>query len=152
MSLVMSNEVRAYLGDANAKHLDTVPVNEVQCYACGEVMYPKTESVAVCLVAPDAGPVITLWSHRRCGSSRVFTAREWNDLQRHPPRALTVDPTGQGVYVDGRNQGDVQKYLEALERALAFECPRCHMISHHPAHVEQGYCGNCNDWTRSPTT
>ena len=30
-------------------------------------------------------------------------------------------------------------------------CPRCGMTSHHPADVEQGYCGNCHDWT-SPKT
>jgi predicted ATP-dependent serine protease len=28
-----------------------------------------------------------------------------------------------------------------------FTCPRCGMTSAHPKDVEQGYCGNCHDWT-----
>ena len=28
-----------------------------------------------------------------------------------------------------------------------FTCPRCGMTSHNPKDVEQGYCGNCHDWT-----
>jgi hypothetical protein len=31
----------------------------------------------------------------------------------------------------------------------AFTCPRCRMTSHHPTDLEQGYCGNCHDWTRA---
>lgn len=27
-------------------------------------------------------------------------------------------------------------------------CPVCGMTSHHPVDVQQGYCGNCHDWTR----
>ena len=30
-----------------------------------------------------------------------------------------------------------------------FQCPRCGMVSHHPKDIEQGYCGQCHDWTRS---
>lgn len=26
-------------------------------------------------------------------------------------------------------------------------CPRCGRTSHHPKDVEEGYCGNCHDWT-----
>lgn len=28
-----------------------------------------------------------------------------------------------------------------------FTCPRCGMTSAHPQDVDQGYCGNCHDWT-----
>ena len=31
----------------------------------------------------------------------------------------------------------------------SFTCPRCGMASSHPTDVEQGYCGNCHDWTGS---
>lgn len=30
---------------------------------------------------------------------------------------------------------------------MAFTCPRCHMVSHHPKDEEHGYCGNCHDFT-----
>jgi hypothetical protein len=26
-------------------------------------------------------------------------------------------------------------------------CPICHMISHNPMDVAEGYCGNCHAWT-----
>lgn len=26
-------------------------------------------------------------------------------------------------------------------------CPRCQMTSRHPNDIEQGYCGNCHDFT-----
>lgn len=29
-----------------------------------------------------------------------------------------------------------------------FACPRCGMVSHHPADAENGYCGACHDYTR----
>lgn len=28
-----------------------------------------------------------------------------------------------------------------------FTCPRCSMTSSHPKDAEEGYCGNCHDWT-----
>lgn len=30
---------------------------------------------------------------------------------------------------------------------MAFECPRCHKVSHHPEDERHGYCGNCHDFT-----
>lgn len=33
------------------------------------------------------------------------------------------------------------------EQPTSITCPRCRMTSHHPTDVEQGYCGNCHDWT-----
>jgi hypothetical protein len=29
----------------------------------------------------------------------------------------------------------------------SFICPRCKMISYQPEDVEEGYCGECHDWT-----
>lgn len=31
---------------------------------------------------------------------------------------------------------------------MAFECPRCHSVSHHPEDERHGYCGNCHDFTK----
>ena len=33
---------------------------------------------------------------------------------------------------------------------MSFTCPRCGMTSHHPKDEEQGYCGNCHDFTAPP--
>ena len=30
---------------------------------------------------------------------------------------------------------------------VTFTCPRCGMTSGHPMDVQEGYCGNCHDWT-----
>lgn len=30
---------------------------------------------------------------------------------------------------------------------LSITCPVCGMTSYHPGDVEEGYCGNCRDWT-----
>ena len=30
---------------------------------------------------------------------------------------------------------------------ITITCPRCGMTSAHPKDIEQGYCGNCHDWT-----
>jgi hypothetical protein len=32
----------------------------------------------------------------------------------------------------------------------AFTCPCCDAVSHHPADLEQGYCGRCHWWTADP--
>jgi len=32
----------------------------------------------------------------------------------------------------------------------SFTCPRCGMTSHNPRDAEEGYCGNCHDWTAEP--
>jgi len=29
-------------------------------------------------------------------------------------------------------------------------CPVCKMTSYNPHDIDQGYCGNCNDWTSPP--
>lgn len=29
-------------------------------------------------------------------------------------------------------------------------CPVCGMTSYHPRDIDQGYCGNCHDWTSDP--
>lgn len=29
-------------------------------------------------------------------------------------------------------------------------CPKCRMTSYNPNDIEQGYCGNCHDWTSPP--
>lgn len=31
---------------------------------------------------------------------------------------------------------------------MAFACPRCERVSHHPADDAAGYCASCHDWTR----
>jgi ribosomal protein L37E len=31
--------------------------------------------------------------------------------------------------------------------AVSITCPRCGMTSYNPTDVEQGYCGNCHDYT-----
>ena len=31
---------------------------------------------------------------------------------------------------------------------MAFECPRCKKVSHHPEDERHGYCVNCHDFTR----
>ena len=33
---------------------------------------------------------------------------------------------------------------------MAFECPRCKAVSHHPQDERHGYCGNCHDFTKPP--
>ncbi len=35
--------------------------------------------------------------------------------------------------------------------AVSFTCPRCGMTSHSPRDEQEGYCGNCHDWTRGET-
>lgn len=30
---------------------------------------------------------------------------------------------------------------------MAFKCPRCGSVSHHPEDERHGYCGNCHDFT-----
>jgi uncharacterized C2H2 Zn-finger protein len=37
--------------------------------------------------------------------------------------------------------------LPVADAQPTFTCPRCGMTSAHPKDVEQGYCGNCHDWT-----
>jgi hypothetical protein len=32
-----------------------------------------------------------------------------------------------------------------------FTCPACGMTSYNPNDVREGYCGNCHDWTGTPT-
>ena len=32
----------------------------------------------------------------------------------------------------------------------AFKCPRCGMVSYGAEDLEEGYCGNCHDWTAPP--
>jgi hypothetical protein len=34
---------------------------------------------------------------------------------------------------------------------MAFKCPKCNKTSHHPDDERHGYCGNCHDFTKSPT-
>lgn len=34
---------------------------------------------------------------------------------------------------------------------MAFTCPKCGATSHHPEDERHGYCGNCHDFTASPT-
>jgi ribosomal protein L37E len=29
-------------------------------------------------------------------------------------------------------------------------CPRCGMTSYNPDDIDEGYCGNCHDWTSKP--
>lgn len=33
---------------------------------------------------------------------------------------------------------------------MAFECPKCHQVSHHPKDEEHGFCGSCHDFTGPP--
>jgi Zn-finger nucleic acid-binding protein len=30
----------------------------------------------------------------------------------------------------------------------SFKCPRCNMVSYNRHDIEEGYCGNCHEWTR----
>lgn len=32
--------------------------------------------------------------------------------------------------------------------ADSITCPVCHMTSYHPKDIKEGFCGNCNAWTR----
>jgi DNA-binding transcriptional ArsR family regulator len=52
--------------------------------------------------------------------------------------------------VDGITDAQVENRLAALVATSvpSITCPRCGMTSHNPNDVEQGYCGNCHDWTR----
>jgi len=53
------------------------------------------------------------------------------------------------------NQDYIRDFVERGRRAqeaankiiAGFTCPRCQMTSHHPKDIEEGYCGNCHDWT-----
>ena len=33
---------------------------------------------------------------------------------------------------------------------MAFVCPICTLVSHHPRDEEEGYCGGCHAWTAPP--
>lgn len=33
-----------------------------------------------------------------------------------------------------------------------FLCPNCGMTSHNPRDFDEGYCGNCHDYTAAPGT
>jgi ribosomal protein L37E len=46
---------------------------------------------------------------------------------------------------------DGKDWLDAVMKDPSITCPRCGMTSYNPNDIQQGYCGNCNDWTyRSP--
>ena len=38
-------------------------------------------------------------------------------------------------------------YTHVVTDAPSITCPRCGMTSFNENDVEQGYCGNCHDWT-----
>lgn len=38
--------------------------------------------------------------------------------------------------------------LNEVLKMESFKCPWCRKVSYHPKDVEEGYCGNCHDWTR----
>jgi hypothetical protein len=43
--------------------------------------------------------------------------------------------------------GHIIELVRHDEGDALFTCPRCGMTSAHPTDVQQGYCGNCHDWT-----
>ena len=52
------------------------------------------------------------------------------------------------------SEEQLRAFLESARRAqeevdelTKFVCPVCGMTSHNPHDIEEGYCGNCHDWT-----
>lgn len=56
--------------------------------------------------------------------------------------------------IDAGRRGPCLVCLEKREKEAAaraeqasITCPRCGKTSYHPKDIEQGYCGNCHDFT-----
>jgi ribosomal protein S27AE len=45
--------------------------------------------------------------------------------------------------------GNNAKIASIAAQHPSITCPRCGRTSYHPKDIEQGYCGNCHDWTSS---
>ena len=44
----------------------------------------------------------------------------------------------------------VTESLDPPEGEPSITCPRCGMTSYHPKDIENGFCGNCHDFTSAP--
>ena len=61
---------------------------------------------------------------------------------------LAPQDVREGLYVVAKALSD--DWLAGWVKMQPFRCPRCKMVSQHPEDAEQGYCGNCHDWTGGP--
>lgn len=63
---------------------------------------------------------------------------------------LTLDEPWPGMVTYQRasvRMGESASLAADYSRATRFTCPKCGLTSAHPTDVEQGYCGNCHEWT-----
>ena len=68
---------------------------------------------------------------------------EWNGVF-HLMRGVTLEEMQSGGW---SYSGQIMDADRNILQEASFTCPRCGMTSHHPKDIEQGYCGNCHDWT-----
>lgn len=61
-------------------------------------------------------------------------------------------PTQSVVILGGQTLHDVGHQIEQLSKLLPFTCPKCRSTSHNPHDRENGYCGNCHEFTGDTTT
>lgn len=81
-----------------------------------------------------------------------FTDGEQWAIWKATGSVYRVGPDG-AVEEDALNEESNRQRIARLLREVeaerpTFTCPRCGMTSAHPKDVEEGYCGNCHDWTR----
>jgi ribosomal protein L37E len=50
-----------------------------------------------------------------------------------------------------RRGDDGQRSRDQDGESMSFKCPTCGMVSYHPEDERQGYCGNCKDFTGTPS-
>lgn len=80
-AIVISDQVRAEIGEDNARALETgrVGINAAQCWVCGgpvQVAGAREGSVVLSILI-ESPASLTLWSHPGCSSSRVVPHEEF---------------------------------------------------------------------------
>lgn len=60
-------------------------------------------------------------------------------------------------YVDLMRSAPPMNRKQRRDRArgnqmLSITCPVCHMTSHNPNDIAEGYCGHCHRWTSDPAS
>lgn len=58
-----------------------------------------------------------------------------------------MDPTEQVKRAMTKRDHVGRGRMTPRDRGEFFECPVCHMKSHHPNDIKEGYCGACHDFT-----
>jgi hypothetical protein len=91
---------------------------------------PMMFTVGVMVSNSDDGNPITRWCYHSFVGA-FLGLQEWDGVG---------DPPGDWIKEKGRDG-------ERPNPNSSITCPRCHMTSHNPNDVREGYCGNCHDWT-----